>query len=298
LHRTVIEMDVLERGKMDLPSMQLPVWCRLLEQQARVTLPQKRVVAMVNHAGGVGKTTMSKELAYAFNILGLRVLLIDADAQANLTDWLGMDSVNVTMAQTIGPVLLGQALRLPKPIVICDGLDLIPSTLDLCEVEDEIQVPDFLRLRQAIERLDGYDLVLVDASPTVVGLGRIAAINADEIIVPMTPTDKSIAGLRGIERRLADWQEFNPELQIGALIVTRFDAGTNNDTAMLKIFRDMLSDHLMLGPIPKATMFDAAQLESTPVAILKPNLALPIYAVADSLLKRWGAQLTWAGGLQ
>jgi chromosome partitioning protein len=298
LRRTVSEIEALERGKMDLPSMQLLEWGRLLEHQASVKLPQKCVAAMVNHAGGVGKTTMTRELGHAFNQVGLRVLLIDADAQANLTDWLGVDSVKVTVDQTIAPVLLGQSLNLPRPLTIRDGLDLIPSTLDLCDVEDEIGVADFLRLREAITKLEGYDLVLIDAAPTVVGLGRIAAISADELIVPLTPTDKSVAGLQSIERRLSKWHDHNPELTIGALIVTRFDAGTNNDTAMLRIIQEFWSDRPLLGPIPKATIFDAAQLEGTPVAVLRPNLAEPIYRVADGLLERWGAQLDWAGGLQ
>jgi chromosome partitioning protein len=159
----------------------------------------RHIIAVTNEKGGVAKTTTTLALGGALVEVGREVLLIDLDAQANLTLGLGINPVKVRRG--IGDVLLNSAsvVSASRETSI-PGLDLVPSNADMGLAER------FLSIRQDHERilsnslsnLASYDYVLLDCPPSL-GAVTINAMSASQlIIIPTQPEYFSIHGLRGV----------------------------------------------------------------------------------------------------
>src|SRR5215204_1111399 len=129
----------------------------------------RRVISFFNHAGGVGKSSAARDLGYVLASLGFKVLLIDADPQANLTAWLGVRE-EVALKQTLYTAVMDEpnSLSLPEPLE-AHGLHLVPSALELARMEPQLigVIMGVTRLRTAIRRLSGYDFVLIDPPPSL-----------------------------------------------------------------------------------------------------------------------------------
>ena len=125
-----------------------------------------KIVSIINHKGGVGKTATAANLGAALQIRGKRVLLIDMDAQSNLTDCLG---VSTELDDTIYQAMRGY---IPLPIVKNeDGLDIVPSCLDMSAIEMEI-MQKYAReqiLHKLISQVqEQYDYILIDCPPSLI----------------------------------------------------------------------------------------------------------------------------------
>lgn len=178
----------------------------------------KRVISIVNHKGGVGKTTSVVSLGVALSQRGRRVLLIDLDPQGNLTDSLSVKSTGRT---------LYDALREGKDLPIVEvqkGLSVCPSSIDLVSMDLElggIKARERI-LRGLLSSLD-YDYILLDCPPSL-GLLTINALTAStEVIVPLTPEAlpaKGLGTLLDIIRRTREG--LNPDLRLGGILITRY----------------------------------------------------------------------------
>ena len=171
-----------------------------------------RVIAISNHKGGVGKTTSALNIGAGLNSLGKKILLVDLDPQANLTE----PGNNRTRDQ----YLRSSQGRYPlQPVEITEGLDLIPSTLDLSGAEVELtgEAGREYILKELIDPLrNSYDFILIDSPPSL-GLLTINAFTAsDEVYIPLQAQYLALQGLTKllevvdkIQRRL------NKDLTIG-----------------------------------------------------------------------------------
>ena len=179
------------------------------------------IVSVVNQKGGTGKTTSTINLAKALELHGKRILLIDMDPQGSLTYSLGV----VDIDKSIADVLYGDA-DLLEVIVEREGMDVIPASISLADVElSLVDVEDReYRLKYLLEKVDGYDFVIIDCPPSLSLLTINALAVSKYVIVPMLMEVLSLQGLDLISETLQKIkQSVNPELSVlGILPVVKF----------------------------------------------------------------------------
>lgn len=179
---------------------------------------KKRIIAVTNHKGGVGKTTSVASLGVALSQLGRRVLLIDLDPQGNLSQTLSVPQTGRT---------LYEALREEKDLPLVDvrpGLSVCPSSIDLVSMDLEIGDRPGRQtiLRRLLSPL-GFDYILLDCPPSL-GLLTINALTAStEVFVPLTPEALPAKGLGTLLDIIQRTREgLNPDLHLGGIIITRY----------------------------------------------------------------------------
>jgi chromosome partitioning protein len=182
---------------------------------------QTVVAGVYNQAGGVGKTTLTRDLGFLAALWGLRVLVVDMDGQANLTSWLGV-SDDSDLKDTVYPfVAQGQPLAQPKSVF---GVALIPASLALDFESRNLQIDDLKHadLRQRLP-LENYDLVLLDTPPSVTNLLLVMLRIADKLVVPVETASKGLEGMRNVNRLLEMHRDLNPQIRVSCYVPTRYD---------------------------------------------------------------------------
>ncbi len=187
------------------------------------------ILAVAMQKGGVGKTTTALNLGVALGARGSRVLLIDADPQANLTQGLGVDPE--ASAYSIYEVLLNPEQGVAFATVpTAAGVDLVPSTLSLAGAELELagKVGRELLLRKALRDVAGaYDYVLIDAPPSL-GLFTLNALAAARsVLVPLQVHAYALRAMPQLEATVDLVRELNPALALGGIVCTFVDRRTS-----------------------------------------------------------------------
>ena len=153
-----------------------------------------KIISIVNQKGGTGKTTTVISLGAVLAQNNKKVLLIDLDPQGNLSYSLGVTDFKYT----IGDVLMGEK-KAKKSIIHIEeeGLDIIPSSIDLANIEISLAQIDEreLQLKKTLKGLGKYDYVLIDCPPSFSLLAVNSLTISDEVIIPMQMTALSLQGL-------------------------------------------------------------------------------------------------------
>ena len=184
-----------------------------------------KIIGVANQKGGVGKTTTAVNLASALGVLEKRVLLIDADPQANATSGLGVEEVNFSTYN-----LLEHSAEVIKCILPTSSpnVDIIPSQIDLVAAEIELvdrENREYM-LREALKSVrDHYDYIIIDCAPSL-GLITINALTAaDSVIIPIQCEYFALEGLGKLLNTIKNVQKIhNQDLDIEGLLLTMYDS--------------------------------------------------------------------------
>lgn len=263
--------------------------------------PERRTqtYTLFTHAGGAGKTSLARDLGFELASRGYRVLLVDADPQANLTAWLGVDPGKVNGEETLLRVIRHD--HLPPPRQVGRNFFLIPASVDLAvgELELDRKPLGALALRTALERVVGeYDLVLIDSLPSLGSLAVMAALAGDGLLVPVETGAKGIQALKAVIEVSKEYREalrkVDPERMasrshlISAFIPTKYDARTQGDNRVLQAIAELeqvapVSPRVAYRPGPHRR----ATEEQVPIQLTgDKEAAEEIAHLTDFLLKR------------
>ena len=216
-----------------------------------------KVISISNHKGGVGKTTSSINIGAGLNKLGKKVLLIDLDPQANLSQSLGI----IEHEKNIYGAIRGEYKL--QPINIIKGLDLIPSTLDLSGAEVELsgEAGREYILKELIDPIKKqYDYVIIDSPPSL-GLLTINSFTAsDEVLIPLQAQYLAIQGLTKLVEVIDKIKKrLNKSLKVGGVFITQYDNRKvlNRDVVTTikshfknEVFKTKIRDNVALAEAP------------------------------------------------
>lgn len=186
------------------------------------------ILALAMQKGGVGKTTTALSLGVALVERGRRVLLIDIDPQANLTQGLGSDPAQLDYS--VYEVLLNPERGCDfATIHTAAGVDLVPSSLLLAGAELELagRVGRELLLRKALRAVrDQYDYILIDPPPSLGLFSLNALAAAQRVLVPLQLHAYALKAMPQLEQTIDLVREINPDLAIGGVLCTLADRRT------------------------------------------------------------------------
>jgi len=236
-----------------------------------------RIYAFANQKGGVGKTTTAVSLAAYLANAGRRLLVVDADPQANATSSLGVDSTD--LHHSLYDVLIG-GVSLSQTIVSVERpqMDLVPSTPGLAGAEVEM-VSIIARERllskalQAIAQL--YDYVFIDTPPSL-GLLTINALTAadDGVIIPIQCEYLALEGLSHLLYTIQLVRDnLNPRLRVAGMVLTMFDSRTNLAKEVVEEVRRHFPRQVFQTVIPRSVRLGEAPSYGEPILAYAPNSA-------------------------
>lgn len=205
-------------------------------------MKKAKILAFANHKGGVGKTTTTSTVGAILAARGSRVLLVDMDAQANLTTGLTDQDSQFTIFDAI------KDGKFFNPIEVGENLSLIPSnesfaSIDLLlagAMEREYRLKDFL-----VAYIGSYDYILIDCPPTLGILLVNALVAADGLIIPTTAEAYPYKGLTMLTDSLAQVQRrLNPNVKLSAILITRW-LGRNLNKAVQEQLKAQFGEKLL-----------------------------------------------------
>lgn len=252
-------------------------------------MAQTKIISIANHKGGVGKTTTTASMGSILAAKGYKVLLIDLDAQANLTGSLlkGEVSASIYNAMTGSQPSTLPIYRVHKKM----ELDLVPASLQLAQADLELSsmIARERILADLLADYKGrYDYIIMDCPPSL-GLMTLNAITAsDHVIIPLVAEVLPFNGLTMISDFVSMLKKkLNPAVDILGILITRWEA-TNLSKQIEYGLRKQLGDKVFTTKIRKNVTIAQAPLEATNIVEYDPksNGAIDYQAFTEEFLER------------
>jgi len=220
------------------------------------------ILTISNHKGGVGKTTSAINIGAAFSSLGYRVLLIDLDPQANLSQSLGINQK--AEAPTIYEAMRGLAPL--KPIPVKDGLEVVPSSIDLAGAEIELagEIAREYILKNLLAEVEAsYDYIIIDSPPSL-GLLTVNALTACKAVyIPLQAQYLALQGVAKLLEIIAKIKRgLNKDLVLGGVFLTQYDSRKVLNRNVL----EAVLDHFKSGEVLETKVRDNVALAEAPAA--------------------------------
>ena len=250
-----------------------------------------RIISLANQKGGVGKTTTAINLSAALAADGQRVLLVDADPQANASSGLGVD-IRELQASIYECLVNGIN---PKEAVLetdVENLHLIPSHIDLVGAEIEmLNLPDREQLlKRVLQQLKGdYDYILIDCSPSL-GLITVNALTAaDSVIIPVQCEFFALEGIAKLLNTIKIIKsQLNPSLNIMGFVLTMYDNRLRLSNQVLDEVRRHFGDLVFHTVIARNVRLSEAPSHGQTILDYEPKSkgATAYKALAKEVMKR------------
>jgi chromosome partitioning protein len=186
-----------------------------------------KIIAIANQKGGVGKTTTSINLAASLGVLEKKVLLIDADPQANASSGLGIDVDSVEFGTY---QVLEHTISAKETIVKTSSpnVAIIPAHIDLVAIEIELvdkQEREYMLRKSLVDIKNDYDYIIIDCAPSLGLITLNSLVAADSVIIPIQCEYFALEGLGKLLNTIKSIQNIhNPDLEIEGLLLTMFDS--------------------------------------------------------------------------
>lgn len=250
-----------------------------------------KIIAIANQKGGVGKTTTAINLAASLAAAGKKVLIVDADPQANATSGYGIDPR--TMSGSIYECLVDDYPVDGSQVATCvDGLELLGSRIDLAGAELELINKDRREgvLKRALAPVaDRYDFILIDCSPSL-GLITVNALTAAQSVI--IPVQAEYFALEGISKLLNTIRiiksKLNPSLEIEGFLLTMYDARLRLANQIYEELKGHFGDMVFDTVIPRNIRLSEAPSHGLPALLYDPTSrgATSHQQLADEIIRK------------
>jgi len=231
-------------------------------------------ISVANQKGGVGKTDLCVNLAAALSVIGKKVLLIDADPQANSTDYL----VKGNSHRTIVDLFAQDDVKVEDVVVDTEfpNLSIIPSSirLSILQVQLANEVNMQFRLKRKLKTLNGFDYVFIDTPPSL-GLLTVNALTAsDEVIIPLQTHYFAMDGVTKLLDTVNTIREdLNPNLRIAGFILTMYDRRTTLSKEVEEKARGVFKGRVFKTVIPVNIKLAESPSHHKPIILYSPHSA-------------------------